>query len=226
MPNPAGSTCACCAALPGQSSGRASARRAEANSARPLSTKRFRPNIDRDALESSGARMVIVNLDADSDAHIDHVYDVLDEGDYQVVFNDANVSSNLSGWDHARWARNLAAKILSRPEIVDAAASARRRVRADAGTEVCVVCADRGKARRAGAYRADGARGGRTGPAPFRSADHGVAGRRAHSARAGAAISATSFARTPFSSPSQSPSHWSPPHRSLSRKRTAWISPP
>ncbi len=73
--------------------------------------------IDRDALESSGARVVIVNLDADSDAHIDHVYDLLDEGDYQVVFNDAQVSSNLSGWDHARWARNLAAKILSRPEI-------------------------------------------------------------------------------------------------------------
>ncbi len=74
-------------------------------------------DIDRDALESSGARVVIVNLDADSDAHIDHVYDLLDEGDYQVVFNDAQVSSNLSGWDHARWARNLAAKILSRPEI-------------------------------------------------------------------------------------------------------------
>jgi chemosensory pili system protein ChpB (putative protein-glutamate methylesterase) len=33
------------------------------------------------------------------------------------VFNDAQVSSNLSGWDHARWARNLAAKILRRPEI-------------------------------------------------------------------------------------------------------------
>jgi chemosensory pili system protein ChpB (putative protein-glutamate methylesterase) len=74
-------------------------------------------DIDRDALESSGARVVIVNLDADSDAHIDRVYDLLDEGDYQIVFNDAQVSSNLSGWDHARWARNLAAKILSRPEI-------------------------------------------------------------------------------------------------------------
>jgi chemosensory pili system protein ChpB (putative protein-glutamate methylesterase) len=74
-------------------------------------------DIDRDALEGSGARVVIVNLDADSDAHIDHVYDMLDEGDYEVVFNDAQVSSNLSGWDHARWARNLASKILSRPEI-------------------------------------------------------------------------------------------------------------
>jgi len=73
-------------------------------------------NIDRDALESSGARVVIVNLDADSDEYIDQVYDVLDAGDYEIVFNDAQVSSNLSGWDHARWARNLASKILSKPE--------------------------------------------------------------------------------------------------------------
>jgi chemosensory pili system protein ChpB (putative protein-glutamate methylesterase) len=74
-------------------------------------------DIDRDKLEGSGARIVIVNLDADSDTYIDHLYDVLDEGDYEVLFNDAQVSSNLSGWDHARWARNLAAKLLRQPAI-------------------------------------------------------------------------------------------------------------
>ena len=73
-------------------------------------------DIDRDKLEGSGARVVIVNLDADSDAYIDQLYDVLDAGDYEVVFNDASVSSNLQGWDHARWARNLAAKILNKPD--------------------------------------------------------------------------------------------------------------
>ena len=73
--------------------------------------------IDRDKLEGSGARVVIVNLDADSDAYIDQLYDVLDAGDYEVVFNDAQVSSNLQGWDQARWARNLAAKLLHKPEI-------------------------------------------------------------------------------------------------------------
>jgi two-component system chemotaxis response regulator CheB/chemosensory pili system protein ChpB (putative protein-glutamate methylesterase) len=73
--------------------------------------------IDRDKLEGSGARVVIVNLDADSDAYIDQLYDVLDAGDYEVVFNDAQVSANLQGWDQARWARNLAAKLLHKPEI-------------------------------------------------------------------------------------------------------------
>jgi chemosensory pili system protein ChpB (putative protein-glutamate methylesterase) len=74
-------------------------------------------NIDRDALENSGARTVVVNLGSDSDDYIDQLYDVLDAGDYNVVFNEANVTEALQGWDHARWARNLASKILSRPEM-------------------------------------------------------------------------------------------------------------
>ena len=74
-------------------------------------------NIDRDALENSGARTVVVNLGPDSDDYIDQLYDVLDAGDYNVIFNEANVTEALQGWDHARWARNLASKILSRPEV-------------------------------------------------------------------------------------------------------------
>ena len=74
-------------------------------------------DLDRDALEGCGARIVVFNLDSESDAQIDHVYDVLDEGDYEVVFNDANASAQLSGTDQARWARHLAAKILNKPEI-------------------------------------------------------------------------------------------------------------
>jgi len=74
-------------------------------------------DLDRVALEGSGARIVVFNLDPESEAQIDHVYDVLDDGDYEVVFNDADASAQLSGWDQARWARNLAAKILHKPEI-------------------------------------------------------------------------------------------------------------
>ncbi|MDE1960120.1 MAG: chemotaxis protein CheB [Xanthomonadaceae bacterium] len=76
-------------------------------------------SVDRDALENSGARVVIVNLDADSDTYIDALYDVLDAGDYEVVFNDAQVSSNLQGWDQARWVRHLGSKILRKPENVE-----------------------------------------------------------------------------------------------------------
>ena len=74
-------------------------------------------SVDRDALENSGARVVVVNLGPDSDDYIDALYDVLDAGDYNVIFNEAHVTEALQGWDHARWARNLAAKILKRPEV-------------------------------------------------------------------------------------------------------------
>ena len=76
-------------------------------------------NLDRAALAGSGARIVVFNLDPASEAQIDQVYEVLDQGGYEVVFNDADASAQLSGSDHARWARHLAAKILHKPEMVE-----------------------------------------------------------------------------------------------------------
>lgn len=75
--------------------------------------------MDRDALEGSGAHVVIVNLDPEIESHLDEVYDLLDDERYNVVFNDAQVSSELSGWEQARWSRHLAAKIMGRPEVAD-----------------------------------------------------------------------------------------------------------
>ncbi|MEO7935300.1 MAG: chemotaxis protein CheB [Dokdonella sp.] len=69
-------------------------------------------DFDRDALEKSGARVVVVNLDSETDAHLDDIYALLDDERYNVIFNEAQVSSQLSGWEQARWARHLVAKIL------------------------------------------------------------------------------------------------------------------
>lgn len=68
-------------------------------------------------LAASGANVVIVDLTAD--AEVDAIYDLLDEQRYRVILNEAAVTSRLSGWEHARWARHLAAKILDRPDVVD-----------------------------------------------------------------------------------------------------------
>lgn len=68
--------------------------------------------LDRDALERSHANVVVVNLDAQNDPGLDGVYDLLDDERYRVVFNESEVSSSLSGSDHARWVRHLAAKVL------------------------------------------------------------------------------------------------------------------
>ena len=67
--------------------------------------------LDRDALARSRASVVVVNLDGEQDFDLEPVYDLLDS-DHHVVFNDGAVSGGLSGWDHARWMRHLAAKIL------------------------------------------------------------------------------------------------------------------
>lgn len=76
-------------------------------------------SLDRAALAGSGARIVVFNLDPDSEGEIDQVCDALDQGGYEVVFNDADASARLSGTDQARWARHLAAKILHKPEIAE-----------------------------------------------------------------------------------------------------------
>ncbi|MFZ2236746.1 MAG: hypothetical protein WAV67_10255, partial [Dokdonella sp.] len=70
-----------------------------------------------DALAESGATIVIVDLGLDEE--IDSIFDLLDDDRYRVIVNDAEVTGGLSGWEHARWARHLAAKILGVPAVVD-----------------------------------------------------------------------------------------------------------
>jgi two-component system chemotaxis response regulator CheB/chemosensory pili system protein ChpB (putative protein-glutamate methylesterase) len=72
---------------------------------------------DRGALERSGARVVIVNLDDGDNSEFDAVYDLLDDDRYRVLINDGGVSSALSGWDQARWMRHLGAKIFGNADI-------------------------------------------------------------------------------------------------------------
>lgn len=64
-----------------------------------------------DVLEH-GPRVVIVNLAENADDELDHLQPVFDAPDVDVVFNESGVSSQLKGWDLARWARHLAAKVL------------------------------------------------------------------------------------------------------------------
>lgn len=73
--------------------------------------------VERARLEASNARVIVVNLDADAEQHLEDIYDLFDDERYSVIFNDAQVSSTLSGWEQARWVRHLAAKILGVQDI-------------------------------------------------------------------------------------------------------------
>jgi two-component system chemotaxis response regulator CheB/chemosensory pili system protein ChpB (putative protein-glutamate methylesterase) len=72
---------------------------------------------DRAALDASGARVVVVNLDPDGDDEFAPLDALLSDDSLHVVFNEAAVSSRLQGWDQARWARHLVAKIVGAGEI-------------------------------------------------------------------------------------------------------------
>jgi two-component system chemotaxis response regulator CheB/chemosensory pili system protein ChpB (putative protein-glutamate methylesterase) len=72
---------------------------------------------DYAALDAAGAEVVVVNLDPEVEEEFAHLDELLTDDSRRVIFNDGEVSSRLAGWDQARWARHLAAKILGLSEI-------------------------------------------------------------------------------------------------------------
>jgi chemosensory pili system protein ChpB (putative protein-glutamate methylesterase) len=68
---------------------------------------------DQLELEQLPGDVVVVNLDPDTEEQLSRIEALLEDGTVRVVFNDATVSAGLSGWDLQRWARHLAAKVLS-----------------------------------------------------------------------------------------------------------------
>ncbi len=92
---------------------------------------------DRQALEASGAQVVVVNLDAEMEGLLDDLQVLLAGNGRRVIFNDGQVSSGLTGWDQARWVRHLVAKIrgdneMNPPRPLDAEAIPVRDVLSDA----------------------------------------------------------------------------------------------
>ncbi|TAM60226.1 MAG: chemotaxis protein CheB [Rhodanobacter sp.] len=67
----------------------------------------------RELLQELGAEVLVVNLDDMGDDALDQLYEVIDGDHPRVVFNDAQASRALTGWDRARWARHLALKVLA-----------------------------------------------------------------------------------------------------------------
>jgi chemosensory pili system protein ChpB (putative protein-glutamate methylesterase) len=68
-------------------------------------------------LVGSSADVVVVDLDDPSDEDLDRLYETVEGGHPRLVFNDADASRGLEGWDRARWARHLAAKLVGTPPV-------------------------------------------------------------------------------------------------------------
>lgn len=74
-------------------------------------------SLSRDLLQQTMAEVLVVNLDDSADDALDQLYEVIDGDHPRVVFNDAQASRSLQGWDRARWARHLAVKVLAMGDI-------------------------------------------------------------------------------------------------------------
>lgn len=70
-------------------------------------------DLSRELLSSVDADVLVVNLDDEDDSALDRLDETLDGDRPRVVFNDAQASRRLEGWDRARWARHLAMKVLA-----------------------------------------------------------------------------------------------------------------
>jgi chemosensory pili system protein ChpB (putative protein-glutamate methylesterase) len=75
-------------------------------------------SFDEAKLRAASVDVLVVNLDdAVDDATLDRIYGLIESGKTPVVFNDAQASRGLDGWDRARWARHLASKVLNSDTI-------------------------------------------------------------------------------------------------------------
>jgi chemosensory pili system protein ChpB (putative protein-glutamate methylesterase) len=74
-------------------------------------------SLDRALLHQVGADVLVVNLDDSADDALDHLYELIEGDRPRVVFNDAQASRTLNGWDRARWARHLAVKVLAAGDL-------------------------------------------------------------------------------------------------------------
>lgn len=68
-------------------------------------------------LNEVAADVVVVNLDDTGADALDHLYSLIDGDRPRVVFNDAQATRGLAGWDRDRWARHLAVKVLQAGDV-------------------------------------------------------------------------------------------------------------
>jgi two-component system chemotaxis response regulator CheB/chemosensory pili system protein ChpB (putative protein-glutamate methylesterase) len=73
--------------------------------------------LDSSAILSAAVDAIVVNLDAELEELLDEVTEALDLATQPVIYNDPAASSDLSGWDRARWMRHLSAKLKGQSNV-------------------------------------------------------------------------------------------------------------
>ena len=75
--------------------------------------------LEPDEIRAKQPDVWLVSIDEGTDSgRMDRWQPLFDDPDATVIFDDADVTRRLSGWDLARWARHLAAKVLGRDDVL------------------------------------------------------------------------------------------------------------
>src|SRR5690606_18398431 len=69
-------------------------------------------DLDPDTVASNSPRVVLVSLEPAVEDALERFDDLLARPDVEVMYDDAEGTGQLDGWDLARWARHLAAKLV------------------------------------------------------------------------------------------------------------------
>lgn len=91
---------------------RAQLRAALLDAGAEVALERDLAGVKLDELRACEAVTVIVNLDPGSEDVLDQLDDLIADPDVKVVFNESETTGQLAGWDLARWARHLVAKVV------------------------------------------------------------------------------------------------------------------
>lgn len=100
-----------------QDAGSAILRTALANAGVQIAVECKADAIAGTALALEDVDAIVVNLDPELEDLLDEVTSALESASQPVIFNDPAASSDLSGWDRARWLRHLAAKLKGRTDV-------------------------------------------------------------------------------------------------------------
>ncbi|HWS25922.1 MAG TPA: chemotaxis protein CheB [Xanthomonadales bacterium] len=100
-----------------QDEGTQALRTALANAGVVVAVESRASDLDPTVIFASDVDAIVVNLDAELEELLDEVTDALDSASQPVIYNDPAASSDLSGWDRARWLRHLAAKLKGQTNV-------------------------------------------------------------------------------------------------------------
>lgn len=82
-----------------------------------IALERTLSNLKLADLDAAGVNGIVVNLDPGIEEQIEVIDFLFADSRLPLVFNDPTVSNGLTGWDRARWARHLAAKVYGHADV-------------------------------------------------------------------------------------------------------------